>query len=384
MRLGPVPATRARWFAGVNAASMRLPVYVLTRTLIGIGVTLAVVAAVIFLVDFVELSRTLGGRGNITFMRLVELSVMKSPSVILLLLPFIFLFGVMGAFVSLNRRNELVAMRAAGVSAWRFTFPAAAAAIAVGLTNLAVLNPAAAALNASFEDLRAALTDSPSLGRSTETWLRQGVDGGQVVIHASGRGRSNGAVRLTGVSIFVQSLSETGGLQFDRRIDAREAVLLPGYWRLTGVSEVSPGSDSVKAESLLLPSPLDRLSAMEKFTPPGAVSSWDLPATIRSADQAGYASAIYRLRFQQLLAMPLMLAGMTLLAAAFSLRLQRLGDLPALAAAGVTLGFAVFFFNQFCGALGATETIPIVLAAWVTPVLALLSAVTILCYTEDG
>ena len=114
------------------------------------------------------------------------------------------------------------------------------------------------------------------------------------------------------------------------------------------------------------------------------MASWDLPATIRSADQAGYASAVYRLRLQQLLASPLLLAAMTLLAAAFSLRLQRLGDLPLLAAMGVAAGFAVFFLNQFCGALGATETLPILVAAWLTPVLAMLSGVTILCYTEDG
>jgi lipopolysaccharide export system permease protein len=63
---------------------------------------------------------------------------------------------------------------------------------------------------------------------------------------------------------------------------------------------------------------------------------------------------------------------------------MRLGDLAGLAGAGVALGFAVFFLNQFCGALGATEVIPPFLAAWSPPLLALLSGVTLLCYTEDG
>lgn len=363
---------------------VRIAAYVLIRALAGIGMALAVVASVIILVDFVELSRNLSGHGNIAFPQLLELSILKSPSVVLLLLPFIVLFGVMGAFVSLNRRNELVAMRAAGVSAWRFTLPAAAAALVIGLANLTLLHPAAAALNGSFEDLRANLTDSPLHRNSGDTWLRQGMDGGQMVVHGRRRDRSNGAIRLTGVSIFIQNLESNGVLRFDRRIDAQEAVLQPGYWRLAGVREVSPGSESVRAESLSLPSPLDRRSAMEKFTPPGAVASWDLPATIRSADLAGYSSSIYRLRLQQLLAMPLLLAGMTLLAAAFSLRLPRLGDLPVLGGAGVALGFTVFFLNQFCGALGATGTIPIIMAAWAPPLLALLSGVTILCYTEDG
>jgi lipopolysaccharide export system permease protein len=135
---------------------------------------------------------------------------------------------------------------------------------------------------------------------------------------------------------------------------------------------------------LSLPSTLDRRSAMEKFVAPAAVAVWDLPETIRAADRAGYSSAAYRLRLQQLLATPLLLAAMTLVAAAFSLRLLRLGDLAGLAAAGVALGFAVFLLNQFCWALGSTDVMPVAFAAWAPPVLALLGAVTLLCYTEDG
>jgi lipopolysaccharide export system permease protein len=254
----------------------------------------------------------------------------------------------------------------------------------IGMVNVALLNPAAAAWNGYYEDGRATLNDSSRHGASADTWLRQGLEGGQVVIHGRGRDRPDGVIRLTKVSIFVQTLTTHGALQFDRRIEADQAVLLPGHWRLTGVREVRTGLESVRAESLSLPTTLDGRSAIERFTPPGAVASWDLPATIRSANQAGYSSLVYRLRLQQLLATPVLLAGMTLLAAAFSLRLQRLGDLPALAVTGVAAGFAVFFINQFCGALGATETIPIGLAAWVTPGLAVLSGVTILCYTEDG
>jgi lipopolysaccharide export system permease protein len=361
-----------------------LQLYVLTRTLAGVGAALAVVASVIMLVDFVDVSRTLSGRSDVGFPQIAELVLLESPSVILLLLPFVFLFGVMGAFVALNRRSELIAMRAAGVSAWRFLFPAAAAAFVVGVVAVAVFNPSAAALNGRFEDRRAALTGGDSPTSPGEAWLRQGTPGGQIVIHARARDTSHGTLRLRGVSMFIQTVAEAGAVDFTRRIDADEAVLMPGYWRLTQAREARPGSESIRSEVLSLPSTLDRRSAMEKFVAPAAVAFWDLPATIRAADLAGYSSAAYRLRLQQLLATPLLLAAMTLVAAAFSLRLLRLGDLAGLAAAGVALGFAVFLLNQFCGALGSTEVVPVAFAAWAPPVLAFLGAVTLLCYTEDG
>jgi lipopolysaccharide export system permease protein len=90
------------------------------------------------------------------------------------------------------------------------------------------------------------------------------------------------------------------------------------------------------------------------------------------------------LAFQQLLAAPLLYTAMAILAAAFSLRLIRLGGLAGLAGAGVALGFGFFFFNAVCGALGRAAVIPTALAAWTPPLIALLSGLTLLCYAEDG
>jgi len=77
-------------------------------------------------------------------------------------------------------------------------------------------------------------------------------------------------------------------------------------------------------------------------------------------------------------------AAMSVLAAAFSLRLVRLGGVALLAGSGVALGFGLFFLDQFCGALGEANAVPPFVAAWTPPVLALLSGFTLLCYTEDG
>jgi len=92
----------------------------------------------------------------------------------------------------------------------------------------------------------------------------------------------------------------------------------------------------------------------------------------------------YRLRLQQLLAAPALYAAMAVLAAAFSLKLTRLGGLAGLAGAGVAGGFGVFFLNQLSASLAKAEVVPPSAAAWIPPILALLSAFTLLFYTEDG
>ena len=72
----------------MNYSSGRIEGYILTRTLAAVAAALAVISAVIMLIDLVELSRTLGARTDVSFLRLVGMMFLKSPTVILLLLPF--------------------------------------------------------------------------------------------------------------------------------------------------------------------------------------------------------------------------------------------------------------------------------------------------------
>ncbi|MEO7026149.1 MAG: LptF/LptG family permease [Caulobacteraceae bacterium] len=362
----------------------RLRLYVLWRVCIGVAVMLTIVAAVVLMIEIVELARTVGGGTEVGFFDLGQLALMKTPGIVMQLLAFVFLFGAMGALVALNRRGELIAIRAAGLSAWSFALPSAAAAILVGLGAIVIVNPWAAELNRDFEQQRALLTGGPSRPRANEIWLRQGDGHGQIVIHARHHQTDGEALRLGDVSMFVQQIGPSGGLDFFRRIEAAEARLSPGFWRLTDVREIAPGGESERSEQLSIPSGLDRTSAMEKFVSPGAVSVWRLGRTIRAAKAAGYSAVRYEVRLQQLLATPLLLGGMTLLAATFSLRLTRMGQLPLMAATGVGAGFVVFFINALCGALGSAEVVPPLVAGWSPPLLILCFSAATLCYTEDG
>jgi len=362
----------------------RIERYVLARTLAGVGAALAVISAVILLVQFVDLSRSIGGRADVSAGDIFGLTLLKSPAVIQILLPFIFLGGGIAAYVGMNRRSELIAMRASGVSAWRFIMPSAIAAFILGVLTVLAVNPVAAALSARFEADRAAIMANYLGDQPKDIWLRQGDERTQMVIHAKSRDTVQGEVRLRGVSLFIYQKNKTGQPEFKRRVEATEAVLRPGFWQLKDVREATPGESSVRSDSLSIRSTLDSEAAVERFASPEAIAFWRLPGAIKQTEDSGFSAAGYRLRFQQLLATPLMFAAMAVLAAAFSLRLVRLGGLAGLAGAGVALGFVVFFFNQFSGALGKADIIPLFAAAWAPVVVALLSGLTVLCYTEDG
>ncbi|MGZ6020856.1 MAG: LptF/LptG family permease, partial [Phenylobacterium sp.] len=247
-----------------------------------------------------------------------------------------------------------------------------------------VINPVSAQLSARFEADQAKIMSNYLGDIPKDVWLRQGDEHTQMVIHAKSRDTVQGDVRLRGVSLFVYQKNKFGQPEFKRRLEAAEAVLRPGFWQLRDVREASAGESSVQSDSLSIRSTLDSEAAVERS--PDSIAFWRLPSAIKQTEDSGFSASGHRLRlrFQQLLATPLMFAAMAILAAAFSLRLVRLGGLAGLAGAGFALGFVVFFFNQFSGALGRADIIPLFAAAWAPAVVALLSGLTLLCYTEDG
>jgi lipopolysaccharide export system permease protein len=357
--------------------------YVLVQQARSLGIALGVIAALIMLIDFVEISRGVGSDVDLSGARIFGLMLLKSPQVIIQLLPFVFLFGTLAAFVGLNRRSELIAMRAAGVSAWRFVLPAAGAALLFGLITVTALGPLAASADGLFQRERTRLSGSAAGVEALPTvWIREGDDTRQMVIRAERQDRSN--ARLLDVTFFIYTNDAEGMRTFSERIDADSASLSNGSWRLVNAVGAEIGQRAVRYATLDLPSSLADEEAFERFARPQATSFWSLPAQIDRIEAAGFSSTAYRLRLQQLLATPLMFAAMSILAAAFSLRLMRLGDLARMSVAAVVLGFAFFFVNQAASAFGSAEVIPPWLAAWLPPLLTALAAFTLLFYTEDG
>ena len=362
----------------------RIEAYVLTRTLVAVFAALGVLATIVLLIDFVELSRSLATSRvqDASLNDVVQLTALRAPSEVIQLLPFAFLFGVLAAYVNMNRRSELIALRAAGVSAWRFIFPAAAAAAAIGVGTILVMNPLAAATDRAYTRAYTALTTLPGQILDKAVWLRQGDRRNQIIIRAISTGSTG--VNLENVTLFVYRLDDQGGSHFSRRIEAATAQLQRGQWLLSGVKEAGPGGQALNIPAITIASTLNERTALQHFTSAQEAPFWSLPFIIARTERAGFSANLYRLQLDTLLATPVMFAGMSVLAAAFSLRLLRLGGLAGFAGSGVALGFVLFFFNQFCGALGKAEVIPPFLAAWAPPLIALLGGFTLLCYTEDG
>src|SRR3546814_10836451 len=105
--------------------------------------------AIVCLLALIELMRRCSGKDDAYFAILIEMALLKLPSMGQQIMPFAVLFGSMLAFTRLTRTNELVVARAAGVSVWQFLMPASAVALMLGALKVGVLDRKSTRLNSS-------------------------------------------------------------------------------------------------------------------------------------------------------------------------------------------------------------------------------------------
>ncbi len=335
-----------------------------------------------FLLDYLELIRRGGTRAQATWGTLLEMAALKLPHTAQDVMPFAILFGTMLAFWRLTRSNELVVARAAGVSVWEFLTPAVLVALLVGVVAVTLFNPIASTMEASYEKLDNRILrqggDPLSLSKGG-LWLRQSdTAGGQIVIH--GDKLSSPALLLRNVSVFfLTQLS-----QISSRIEARTARLDNGFWVIGDGQRFRPDGPSEAFGELRLPTSLTASKIEESFASPDTMSFWELPGFITLLEQSGFSAQRHRLHFNVLLARPFLFCAMVLVAATFSLRLQRRGGVAMLIVSGVIAGFMLYFLSDIVFALGLSAKIPVLLAAWTPTGVSMIFGASMLLHLEDG
>ena len=284
------------------------------RTVIGVfgGVFL-----LIFTIDMVDTLRRSGETPGATAPLMAWLSFLHTPIVAEQVLPFAVLLGAMIAFLNLSRRLELVVARAAGVSVWQFLTPALIVTLLIGVVEITCYNPTSTLLKRQAEAIEAKLFHSQAL-QTGRVWLSQKSIDGQSIIRA----QRAGAVAQFG---HFQAFSFDPDGTFSQRVDAETATLRDGYWELQNATVVAPGFDSEVAPTFLLATSLTAAEVSQAFDAPDTVSFWSLSALAEQIERAGLDGSAYRLRYQQLLAMPATLVAMVLVASCFSLSLFRMG-----------------------------------------------------------
>jgi lipopolysaccharide export system permease protein len=302
---------------------------------------------------------------------------LRIPLLISRFLPFSILLGTLIAFTGLNQHSEVVAMKAAGISAHQMLAPLIIASLVIS-GALFVFNERVV-VNANRQVTAWSDNDyepvPPESGILSNVWLLHGDDLVQAR-HAGGHGAS---FHAEGVTIYDR---EGGVLQ--RVVRADRAEPRNGTWKLTGVRiydstmnvvrriQETTGLDGIQPEQLTLAK-----------VDPEQLDFWTLRERIGQLERAGRPAEEAKAGLWHKISGPLSTLLMPLLAATAAFGLARSGQVLLRACIGMALGFAYFVADNFSIAMGNVGAYPPFLAAWAPFMLFLLVGETVLIRSEE-
>jgi len=358
--------------------SRTLTLYLARMFVVRILAVLVMLVLVLMMLDLLSTSGKIlavPGNGEGELWTYVSLRV---PQLIARFLPYSVLLATLITLVTLNQNSEVVAMKAAGLSAHQVLAPLLLSALAVSVVsfgfNERVVTRATATLKA-WE----ANDYGPVPAQST---VRSNVylsDAREIITAASLSG--------TGVDLTMQRVTwyrrGPGGIIAEQAKALSARYASPG-WRLENAEVFDVQSASTRKVASMVVAPGITTAQIElESVDPDAQSFWQLSRSISAYKEAGRRTSELEGKWWHKLSGPLSAVLMPLLGAVAAFGLARSGQVFVRAIIGMALGFAYFVVDNAALAMGNFGGYPPMLAAWAPFLLFLLVGETVLIRTEE-
>ncbi|MDE2436426.1 MAG: LPS export ABC transporter permease LptG [Sphingomonadales bacterium] len=315
------------------------------------------------------------GNGEAEIWRYIELNV---PQLIARFLPYSVLLATLFTFWPLNQNSEVIAMRAAGLSAHQVLAPMLLTAAVVSLVSFTFNETVVARATGTLKTWNE-LHYHPiprETGTRTNVYLRDGDN----ILAAKTVSGSGAAIVMDDVTFYRR---DSGGMVLDQMRSPHAAYANPG-WRLqapTGFAVVATATtklgDTVVARDLT-PAQV----AISKIDPDGQ-NIVQLGHTIEALHTAGRRTDELDGKWWHKISGPLSALLMPLLGSVAAFGLARSGQLLVRAVIGMGLGFAYFVVDNASLAMGNFGGYPPLIAAWAPFLLFFLVGETVLIRTEE-
>ena len=317
------------------------------------------------------------GNGQAEILRYASL---RLPQLVSRFLPYSVLLATLITLVTLNQNSEVVAMKAAGLSAHQVLSPLLLTAAVVALVSFGFNERIVTRANATLKAWEAA--EYGPIPPVTAGGVRSSVyltDGNNILSAATLTGSGKDII-LSGVTWYERA---PGGIIRQQVRSARAIYAAPG-WKLDAPVRFDvAGANAETLPTLVVGENLSPERIMLQSVDPDAQSFWELSQTIDAFAAAGRNTDEMRAKWWHRLSGPLSALLMPLLGSIAAFGLARSGQLFVRAIIGMALGFAYFVVDNAALAMGSFGGYPPFLAAWAPFALFLLLGETVLIRTEE-
>lgn len=333
--------------------------FLMRRFFSGFGLVMLVVCGIILAVTFVERLPS-----NPTVMAALSESWVRLLEYVPLFLPVAVFMGTLLSSYNLTKSSEKIIVASAGLSPYQMARPFLLGAALIGIIATTLINPYSVKLSENN------ITPDHLMLIDDTIWLREASDNGYITMNAKNMHKSGNILLFEDTTVYIQNQNfkltqrieaDTITLS-DAGLDAAKATI----WDENGTSTTT----SWHTDTLLNPR-----TVLDRYLQPDQISFWDLPDFIKKMQEIGAPVRGHLVQFWTLLFLPLSMIAMATLGVAFSQTRQRRNYSFGLKfSAGIITCFAVYFLTNLFNALGATGTLPPLLAIVAPPLIIIAAA----------
>lgn len=358
--------------------SKTLTTYLARLFIVRILAVLVMLVLVLMMLDL--LSKTgeiLAAPGN-GQAQLLKYASLRIPQLIQSFLPYSVLLATLITLVTLNQNSEVIAMKAAGLSAHQVLAPLLLTAGAVALVSFGFNERVVTRSTATLKAWEAA--EWGAVPPHSEVRANVYLTDGRNVLTAATVTGSGDQIAMENVTWYERA---DGGM-IRQEVRAASATYAKPGWRLTDpvrfnvttATTDQPGTMLVGEE--LTPDQIE-LETVDPDTKP----FWKLSDSIDAYEAVGRRTEELRAKWWHKLSAPFSAFLMPLLGAVAAFGLARSGQLFLRAIIGMALGFTYFVVDNAALAMGNFGGYPPFLAAWAPFLLFVLIGETVLIRTEE-
>ena len=305
---------------------------------------------------------------NIVWMAAI-LTLAKTPTTLIELSLFIFLFSGILFFVKIQKSNEVNTMLLAGISKILAILIPGVISFLCGLFIIFFLSPFSSATLNFYEKEKSIYSSNENLTviNGMGLWFMEDTISGYNIIHAN-EIASNDFSKLNNVTIY--NLDQE--FNFIRRYDSKKVSINKKEWllsetQITQESESFKSDGASKRDSLIdvnFDSSVDIKNLKNYFADVNTVSFWGMSKTIKTLNSRGYSAQELRIKFHKYLSLPFYLFAMILVSTTFTMGANKQYNTFMYLFFGTILGVCIYFLNDLSLSLGLSNRLPLSVSVW--------------------
>lgn len=311
--------------------------------------------------------------------RMIPFFLYKIPFIVAQILPVGVLLSVLIVLGIMKRNNEIMALKAGGVSMLRIVKIVAAVGLAASML-LFFLSEVVVPLSMRKSDqiwMGEVRKKFPLKSERKNIWIKEN----RRIIHIIYFNPVKNSIHGITVNYFNKDF------KLVRRLDAKSGIFRHGQWILENVMtqrlNSTTGSYDIASRVRVAERFDFKPRDLRRMTRRAAeMGFWELWRYIKKIEAEGYDSTKYRVDLQAKIAFPLVCVVLCILGAGLSLGQKKTEGLAVMIGYGLAASFLYWVFYSFCVSLGYGEMLPPVVAVWLANAIFLCMGVFILLKAE--